>query len=95
MSLQLLDLNSGMFNKGKQEWWQYIEEKHVPMLLQAVIDAKGEDYAQCLLAMIDVDLASLIKAKQDLKNSSDTINQEIITVTIKSHLDSLLEYSIW
>jgi len=55
-----------MISKGKQEQWQYIEDNLIPMLLQAVINAKGEDYSQCLAA-ITAELAALDE-EGDLNN---------------------------
>jgi len=45
MILRLLAPDCGLISKGKQEQWRYIEDKLVPMLSQAVVDAKGEDYS--------------------------------------------------
>jgi len=44
MIVCLLAPESGMISKGKQDLWHYIEEKLVPMLSKAVVDAKGEEY---------------------------------------------------
>jgi len=45
MILRLLAPDSGVISKGKQQQWQFIEENLAPMLSQAAVNAKGEEYA--------------------------------------------------
>jgi len=72
MILRLLAPDCGMISKGKQEQWQHIQEKLVPMLSQAVVDAKGEDYSR-RLAAITAELAALVE-EDDLDND-DPVDQ--------------------
>jgi len=72
MILCLLAPDCRMISKGKQEQWQHIQEKLVPMLSQAVVDAKGEDYSR-RLAAITAELAALVE-EEDLDND-DPIDQ--------------------
>jgi len=72
MILRLLAPDCGMISKGKQEQWQHIQEKLVPMLSQAVVDAKGEDYSR-RLAAITAELAALVE-EEDLEND-DPVDQ--------------------
>jgi len=46
MILQMLAPQSSMISKGKQLMWHYIEKNLLPILSQAAVDAKGEEYAQ-------------------------------------------------
>jgi len=75
MLLQLLAPESGMISKGKQLMWGYIEAKNVPMLFQAAVDAKAEEYSHCL-AVLAEDLAALQEQEQELKNSLDAVEDE-------------------
>ena len=65
MILRLLAPESGVLSKGKQEQWRFIEENLAPMLSQAAVDAKGEEYTRRLgtiaakLAALDADEQSL------------------------------------
>jgi len=70
MILQLLAPDSGVISKGKQQQWQFIEENLAPMLSQAAVDAKGEEYAQ-QLAAIATQLAALAEQEQDLDPAED------------------------
>jgi len=56
MIVHLLAPESGMISKGKQDLWHYIEQKLVPMLSKAVVDAKGEEYTW-RLAMVMAEFA--------------------------------------
>ncbi len=73
MILRLLAPDCGLISKGKQEQWRYIEDKLVPMLSQAVVDAKGEDYSR-RLAAITVELAALDE-EEDLDNDDPILDQ--------------------
>jgi len=64
MILCLLALDSGVISKSKQEQWWYIEEKLSPVISQAVVDAKVEEYTW-RMATIAVELAALVKQEQD------------------------------
>ncbi len=64
-----------MISKGKQRMWGYIEEKIVPMLLQAAVDAKAEEYS-CRLAALAEELAALQEQEQELENSPDAVEDE-------------------
>jgi len=75
MLLRLLAPESGMISKGKQLMWGYIEAKNVPMLFQAAVDAKAEEYSHCL-AVLAEDLAALQEQEQELKNSPDAVEDE-------------------
>jgi len=66
MILHLLAPESGFLSKGKQDQWRFIEDKLAPMLSQAAVDAKGEEYAW-RLATIAVELAVLDEQEQALK----------------------------
>jgi len=70
MLLQLLAPQSSMISKGKQAMWHYIEENLLPMLSQATVDAKSEEYVRCLDALAE-ELAALREKEQQLENSSD------------------------
>jgi len=70
MLLWLLAPESGMISKGKQIMWGFIKQKIVPMLLQAVVDAKAEEYSQHL-AMIADELAALQEQEQQFENFPD------------------------
>jgi len=67
MFLRLLAPQSGMISKGKQAMWHYIEDNLLPMLSQAVVDAKGEEYARCLTT-VAVEIAALQGQEQQLEN---------------------------
>ena len=71
MVLHLLAPDSGMISKGKQEQWQYIEEKLSPILLQAAVDAKTEENI-LHLATIVAELATLVEQEQDLEDAVNT-----------------------
>jgi len=71
MILHLLAPDSGMISKGKQEQWQYIEEKLSPILLQAAVDAKTEENI-LHLATIVAELATLVEQEQDLEDAVNT-----------------------
>ena len=75
MLLQLLAPESGMISKGKQLMWGYIEKKIVPMLLQAAVDAKAEEYLCCLAALAE-ELAALQEQEQQLKNTPAAVEDE-------------------
>jgi len=62
MILHLLAPDSGMINKSKQEWWQYIEEKLSPILSQTAVNAKVEEYTW-YMNIVAVELATLVKQK--------------------------------
>jgi len=51
MILHLLAPDSGLISKGKQATWQYIEGKLVPLLSQAAVDTKAEEYSHCLATL--------------------------------------------
>jgi len=70
MLLCLLAPQSGMISKGKQVMWRYIEENLLPMLTQAAVDEKSEEYA-CRLATVAEELAALKEEEQKLENSSN------------------------
>jgi len=70
MLLCLLAPQSGMISKGKQVMWCYIEVKLLPMLSQAAVDAKGEEYEHRLTTVAE-ELAALEEEEQQLENSSD------------------------
>jgi len=57
-----------MISKGKQLMWGYIEEKIVPMLSQAAVDAKAEEYLRQLAA-----LAEELAALQEKSSNSKTL----------------------
>jgi len=67
MLLRLLDPESGMISKGKQDQWRYIEDKIIPMLLQAAVDAKAEEYSRRLAAIAE-ELAALQAQDQQLED---------------------------
>jgi len=71
--LHLLAPDCGVISKGKQEQWRYIEDKLVPLLSQAVIDAKGEDYSR-RLAAITAELA-VLDEEENLDNDDPIIDQ--------------------
>jgi len=64
-----------MISKGKQRMWDYIEEKIMPMLLQAAVDAKAEEYSRRLTALAE-ELAALQEQEQQLKNTPDAVEDE-------------------
>jgi len=64
MILRLLALDSGVTSKGKQQQWKYIEENLSPMLSQAAVDAKAEEYIRHL-ATIAVELSALVDEQED------------------------------
>jgi len=64
MILRLLAPDCGMISKGKQDQWRYIEEFLSPILSQAAVDAKAEEYLQCL-ATIAEELATLVQQEQE------------------------------
>ncbi len=70
MLLRLVAPQSGMLSKGKQAMWDYIEKNLLPMLSQAAVDAKSEEYARRLDALAG-ELAALREKEQQLENSSD------------------------
>jgi len=70
MLLRLFVPQSGMISKGKQVMWRYIEVKLLPMLSQAAVDAKGEEYERRLTTVAE-ELAALEEEEQQLENSSD------------------------
>jgi len=70
MILRLLAPDSGVISKGKQQQWQFIKENLAPMLSQAAVDAKGEEYAR-RLAAIATQLAALAEQEQDLDPAED------------------------
>ena len=67
MLLWLLDPESGMISKGKQDQWRYIEDKIIPMLSQAAVDAKAEEYSHRLAAIAE-ELAALQAQDQQLED---------------------------
>ncbi len=67
MLLRLLAPQSGMISKGKQAMWRYVEDNLLPMLSQAAVDAKGEEYAR-RLATVAVAAAALQEQEQQLQN---------------------------
>jgi len=66
MILHLLVPGSSMISKGKQVMWKYIEDKLVPLLLQAAVDAKAEEYL-CRLATVVAEIAALCVQEQALE----------------------------
>ncbi len=70
MILHLLAPQSGMISKGKQAMWHYIKNNLLPMLSQAAVDAKGEEYSRHL-TMVTEELAALQEEEQQLEYSSD------------------------
>ena len=64
MILRLLAPDSGVISKSKQEQWRYIEDKLSPIISQAAVDAKAEEYTW-RVATIAAELATLIKQEQD------------------------------
>ncbi len=72
MILHLLAPESGVLSKGKKEQWQFIEEHLAPMLSQAAVDAKGEEYER-RLATIAAELAVLGEQEQALENAPDAV----------------------
>jgi len=72
MIVRLLAPESGMISKGKQELWHYIEEKLVPMLSKAVVDAKGEEY-MWHLTMVTTELVALNDQEEALENPVDIV----------------------
>jgi len=71
MLLQLLAPESGMISKG----WGFIEEKIVPMLSKAAVDAKAEEYSRCL-AVLAEELAALHEQEQQIENAPDAVEDE-------------------
>jgi len=67
MLLRLLAPQSGMISKGKQAMWRHVEDNLLPMLSQAAVDAKGEEYAR-RLATVAVQIAALQEQEQQLEN---------------------------
>jgi len=67
MLLWLLAPESGVISKGKHTMWCYIEDKIIPMLLQASVDEKAEEYTHCL-ATIAEELAALQAQDQQLED---------------------------
>jgi len=63
MILHLLAPDSEMINKGKQEQWQAIEGNLSPILFQAAVDAKAEEYTWHLATII-TELATLVDQEQ-------------------------------
>jgi len=72
MIVCLLAPESGMISKGKQDLWHYIEEKLVPMLSKAVVDAKGEEY-MWHLATVTAELMTVNGQEEALENAWDTV----------------------
>jgi len=70
MLLRLVAPQSGMISKGEQAMWNYIEKNLLPMLSQAAVDAKSEEYARRLDALAE-ELAAFREKEQQLENSSD------------------------
>jgi len=64
MILHLLAPDSGMISKSKQEQWWYIEQKLSPVISQAAVDAKVEEYTWHM-ATIAGELAALVEQEQD------------------------------
>jgi len=75
MLLRLLAPESGMISKGKQLMWGYIEKKIMPMLSQAAVDAKAEEYSRRLTALAE-ELAALQEQEQQLENTPDAVEDE-------------------
>jgi len=65
MILHLLAAESGFLSKGMQDQWWFIEDNLAPMLSQAAVNAKGEEYAW-RLATIAAELAVLDEQEQAL-----------------------------
>jgi len=82
MILRLLAPQSGMISKGKQAMWKYIEDNLLPMLSQAAVDAKGEEYSRRLatvteeLATAMEELAALNEEEQQLEDPPVQIAQD-------------------
>jgi len=82
MILHLLAPQSGFISKGKQAMWHYIEDNLMPMLSQAAVDAKGEEYSRRLvtvteeLAMATEELAALNEEEQQLEDPPVQIAQD-------------------
>ncbi len=72
MIVCLLAPESGMISKGKQDLWCYIDEKLVPMLSKAAVDAKGEEYMQHL-AMVTAELVALNNQEEALENNLESV----------------------
>jgi len=66
MILHLLAPDSGMISKGKQVMWKHIEDKLVPLLSQAAVDAKAEEYSR-RLATVAAEIAVLCVQEQALE----------------------------
>ena len=64
--MHLLAPDSGMISKGKQVMWKHIEDKLVPLLSQAAVDAKAEEYSH-RLAAVAAEIAALCVQEQALK----------------------------
>jgi len=64
MILRLLAPDSGVISKSKQEQWRYIEDKLSPVISQAAVDAKAEEYTR-RVATIAAELATLVEQEQD------------------------------
>jgi len=72
MIVRLLAPESGMISKGKRDLWHYIEQKLVPMLSKAMVDAKCEEYTR-RLATVTAELVALNDQDEALENVLDTI----------------------
>jgi len=73
MIIRLLVSDSGMISKGKQVMWNYIEAKLIPLLSQAAVDARAEEYSR-RLATVAAELAVLCEQEQQLaENTCDSV----------------------
>jgi len=66
MNFHLLAPDRGMISKGKQVMWKYIADKLVPLLSQAAVDAKAEEYSSHLATVV-AEIAALCVLEQALK----------------------------